>query len=104
MDFHITASCVSAPNRLGFLPNHFGVYMLKVQSNVHHYLLTQCHDYHECPWDFYELSNQGAYLVPHLAYYTDSEPLLVKYTQLLEYVAYHPQAFKICAAIDSIKH
>lgn len=134
----ITASRVKELHQLGFLPKHFGSYMLKVESYVHQYLRKQCTDYRESPLDFYELSNYGAYLAPrlkqeclfctypngyqghlsldaagivatiytlnHLAFYSNSEPLALKYRLLLDYVPYHQSAFKICAAIHSIKH
>jgi len=50
--------------RLAFLPRHFGPFYLAAEQGVYRTLRRLCPHYRGGLWDFYDLSNGGALLVP----------------------------------------
>jgi hypothetical protein len=60
----IVATIVADAERLNFLPRHFGPMMLTVERQIYSWLSTLSADYSGGYWNFYDLSNGGAYLAP----------------------------------------
>jgi len=60
----ITASRVSASQRLNFLPRHFGRYMMKVESSIYDQFREIAPAYDGGFWHYVDLSNGGCYLAP----------------------------------------
>jgi hypothetical protein len=60
----VTATLVPQTQRLDFLPRHFGTAALAVEGAVFVTMERLCAAYHGGYWDFYDLSNGGALLVP----------------------------------------
>lgn len=62
----VEAYPVSKHARMGTLPRHFGEHMMTVEGWVFDLMRDYCADYSGGCWQFYELSNGGFYMVPHL--------------------------------------
>jgi hypothetical protein len=62
----VEAYPVSKHARMGTLPRHFGPHMMTVEGRVFDLMREYCADYSGGCWQFYELSNGGFYMVPHL--------------------------------------
>jgi hypothetical protein len=62
----VEAYPVSRHARMGTLPRHFGPHMMTVEGRVFDLMREYCADYSGGCWQFYELSNGGFYMVPHL--------------------------------------
>lgn len=61
----ITVTKVADKDRLNFLPKHFTpAKMILVESAVYDFMGMLCEEYGGGFWDFYELSNGGAYMAP----------------------------------------
>src|SRR5882724_9650190 len=60
----IVATIVPDAERLDFLPRHFGPLMLHVERQVYSWLSTLSADYSGGYFNFYRLSNHGAYMAP----------------------------------------
>lgn len=58
----IKAVLVAPDKRLDFLPRYFGRDMMRVENAVYNAMTRLCSAYHGGYWNFYELSNGGAYL------------------------------------------
>jgi hypothetical protein len=63
---NVVAYPVSKHPRMGTLPRHFGEYMVTVEGRIFELMREHCADYSGGCWQFYELSNGGFYMVPHL--------------------------------------
>ena len=60
-----TATLVSDARRLEFLPRHFGPRtMTRFETGVYGWMDTLCPYYHGGYWNFFELSNGGAFMAP----------------------------------------
>ncbi|WP_394854163.1 antirestriction protein [Serratia marcescens] len=62
----LTASLVSDADRLSFGLQHFGdiPQWLHLESPIFSWLNLLCKDYHGDYWEFYTLSNGGAFIIP----------------------------------------
>lgn len=60
----VTALLLPQEQRLDFLPRHFGALALAAENAVYMTMRRLCPTYHGGYWDFYDLSNGGALLVP----------------------------------------
>jgi antirestriction protein len=60
----IVATIVPEAERLDFLPRHFGPLMLTVERQICSWLSTLSPDYSGSYFNFYDLSNGGAYIAP----------------------------------------
>jgi hypothetical protein len=60
----IVATIVPDAERLDFLPRHFGPLMLHVEHQIYSWLSTLSEDYSGGYFNFYNLSNDGAYMAP----------------------------------------
>lgn len=68
----IIATIVPDARRMEFLPPHFGVrMMLRLETGVFGWMSRLCYAYSGGYWQFVELSNAGAYMVPTGAEYFD---------------------------------
>jgi hypothetical protein len=70
----VEAYPVSRQARMGTLPRHFGPHMMTVEGRVFDLMREYCADYSGGCWQFYELSNGGFYMVPHLGRVSLSVP------------------------------
>jgi hypothetical protein len=61
---NIVATIVPEAERLDFLPRHFGPLMLNVERQIYSWLSTLSSDYSGGYFNFYDLSNGGAYIAP----------------------------------------
>ena len=52
--------------RLSALPRHFGRLHILVESAVFDWMRRLSPEYHGAYWDFFELSNSGFYMAPHV--------------------------------------
>jgi len=70
---NVTSSLVAdADRRVQFLPRFFSRYMLKVEARIFAQMGKLCDSYHGGYWNFYELSNGGAFMAP-----ASDKPLLI---------------------------
>lgn len=69
----VTAVLLPQAARLAFLPRHFGMQGLAVENAVFVTMRRLCPHYAGGYWDFYDLSNGGALLVPSGADHYDLE-------------------------------
>ncbi|MBN5310686.1 antirestriction protein [Serratia marcescens] len=62
----LTASLVNDEDRLSFWLQHFGdiPQWLHLESPIFSWLSLLCKDYHGDYWEFYTLSNGGAFIIP----------------------------------------
>ena len=60
--------------RMGTLPRHFGPHMMALEGRVFDLMREYCADYSGGCWQFYELSNGGFYMVPHMGRVSLSVP------------------------------
>ncbi|MDQ2655187.1 MAG: antirestriction protein [Chloroflexota bacterium] len=63
----VEAYPVSKHARMGTLPRHFGERMVTLEGRVFDLMRECCADYSGGYWRFYELSNGGFYMAPHLS-------------------------------------
>ena len=73
-DAKIAATIVPEHYRLGFLPRHFGRYMMQVEAAVFGHMGNLCPAYSGALWQFYDLSNGGCYLAPDRGAYALAAP------------------------------
>ncbi len=50
--------------RMGTLPRHFGMHMLRVEGRIYDFMSELCATYDGGIWQFHELSNGGFYMSP----------------------------------------
>jgi hypothetical protein len=60
----VTSALVADDRRPQFLPRFFSRYMLKVEAQIFSQMRGLCEAYHGGYWNFYELSNGGAFMAP----------------------------------------
>lgn len=62
----ITATQVSDKNRISFWPQHFGTIpqWITLEPHIFAWMDRFCADYHGGIWQFYSLSNGGAFMAP----------------------------------------
>ena len=60
----VTATKVPDDKRLGFLPKYFGTHLVQVENEIYNFMSALSDDYSGGYWEFYELSNGGAYMAP----------------------------------------
>lgn len=64
----VTATLVTEPQRLAFLPHHFGEKVAtRIESTVQVWMDSLCPHYRGGCWDFFALSNGGAFMAPREA-------------------------------------
>ena len=68
------ATVVPEHYRLGFLPRHFGRYMMRVEAAVDRHMGSLCSRSSGAFWEFYDLSNGGCYLAPNRGAYALAAP------------------------------
>ncbi|WP_420991428.1 antirestriction protein [Cupriavidus sp. 30B13] len=62
----IIKTLVPSANRIGFLPQHFGLHAaMLVEPNIYAQLGSLCKAYDGGLWHFYELDNGGCFMAPN---------------------------------------
>lgn len=71
---NVTCALVeSEDRRIQFLPRYFSRYMLKVEAQIFAQMGALCQSYRGGLWNFFELSNGGAFMAP-----ADEKPLEIE--------------------------
>ncbi len=66
MTTKIKAMAVSENQRLAFLSKYFGKRMIAAEQGIYNTMGKLCTNYNGAFWSYYELSNGGIYMAPHL--------------------------------------
>ena len=60
----LTATAVPENKRMAFMPGHFGMACVIVESTIFAYMRKLATDYNGGYWEFYQLSNGGLFIAP----------------------------------------
>jgi hypothetical protein len=64
---NITATKVPVEEMIEFLPRHFKCEMIEFETYVYFFMDSFCSEYNGGNWNFFELSNGGAYMAPNVS-------------------------------------